>query len=272
MSIDVIPEPTELPATQPTDSAVQPENPPKEQTATPEEEKPKAERTFTQAELDRILNRERAKESRRAERLAYERARADLLQQQITQREQPKQDSPERPTQQQFRDYESYIQAVARWEAKQELLGTLKEQEEARKQREAQTFAEREKTELQSRLSQAAEKYDDFEEVALNPNLPIHAATAAYIRGSDLGGEVSYFLGKNPREAERIYGLDPVAQWRELTKIETKLSAPPKPTKAPAPIKPVNTSQDGVSKDPSDMSYDEFVQWRRESLKKSGRR
>jgi hypothetical protein len=88
----------------------------------------------------------------------------------------------------------------------------------------------------------AREKYDDFEQVAYNQNLPITTVMAQTIQASDVGPDVAYYLGSNPREAERISRLSPYLQAKEIGKIEAKLvDNPPvkKSTNAPPPIKPV---------------------------------
>lgn len=98
------------------------------------------------------------------------------------------------------------------------------------------------------REEKAFEKYDDFEQVAYNDNIPISDTMAETIRASDVGPDVAYYLGSNPKEAERIYQLSPVMQAREIGKIEAKLAdAPPvkKTTSAPAPISPVTARVSG---------------------------
>ena len=95
-------------------------------------------------------------------------------------------------------------------------------------------------------------KYDDFDQVAYNPQLRITDVMAETIRTSDLGPELAYHLGTNPREAERISKLTPYMQAKEIGRIEAKLAdAPPvkKTSSAPAPISPVsarNSSNSGI--------------------------
>jgi hypothetical protein len=66
----------------------------------------------------------------------------------------------------------------------------------------------------------------DFDTVALNPDLPIKVGTVvdAFILDSPVGTKVLYHFGKNPAELDRINKLNPIAQARELTKIELKVS------------------------------------------------
>jgi hypothetical protein len=73
---------------------------------------------------------------------------------------------------------------------------------------------------------------------------------AETIQSSDVGPELAYYLGSNPKEADRISRMTPLSQAKEIGKIEAKLvSAPPmkKTTSAPAPISPVTARSSGVS-------------------------
>jgi hypothetical protein len=59
---------------------------------------------------------------------------------------------------------------------------------------------------------------------------------------------MAYYLGSNPKEAERISRLSPLSQAKELGKIEAKLSDNPpvkKTSSAPAPIAPVTARSSG---------------------------
>jgi hypothetical protein len=100
----------------------------------------------------------------------------------------------------------------------------------------------------QEREEQARDKYDDFEQVAYNPNLPITNVMAETIQHSDIGPELAYYLGTNPKDAERISRLTPFMQAKEIGKIEAKLADNPpikKTTSAPAPISPVTARTTG---------------------------
>jgi hypothetical protein len=92
------------------------------------------------------------------------------------------------------------------------------------------------------REEEARIKYDDFEQVAYNSKLPITNEMAQTIQSSEVGPDIAYYLGSNPKEAERISRLSPLSQAKELGKIEAKLADNPpvkKTSNAPAPIAPV---------------------------------
>jgi len=102
----------------------------------------------------------------------------------------------------------------------------------------------------QEREEAARDKYDDFEQVAYNPKLPITNVMAETIQSSDIGPELAYYLGSNPKEADRISRMTPLSQAKEIGRIEAKLaSAPPikKTTSAPAPISPVTARSAGAA-------------------------
>ena len=85
-------------------------------------------------------------------------------------------------------------------------------------------------------------KYDDFREVAENPQVAAIVVKAPAmneaIANCENMGDIMYFLGKNPAEAARIAGLNPYQQVMEVARIEDKLKAgaitEPK-TKTPLP-------------------------------------
>jgi hypothetical protein len=181
------------------------------------------EKKFTQAELDAMIGKRLAREQRKWER----EQQARLAERQATQSM-----PAEIPPVDQFESPEAYAEALAVRKA-EELIA----QREFQKQR-AQVedaYAEREE--------EARGKYDDFEQVAYNPQLRVTDVMAETIKASDIGPDLAYWLGSNPKEADRISRLSPLLQAREIGKVEAKLAAEPpqkKTTSAPEPIRPVN--------------------------------
>ena len=181
------------------------------------------EKKFSQAELDAMIGKRLAREQRKWER----EQQAKLAERQAAQSV-----PAELPPADQFESPEAYAEALAVRKA-EELIA----QRELQKQR-AQiedAYAEREED--------ARAKYDDFEQVAYNPNLRVTDVMAETIKASDIGPDLAYWLGSNPKEADRISRLSPLLQAREIGKIEAKLSAEPpqkKTTSAPEPIRPVS--------------------------------
>jgi hypothetical protein len=188
--------------------------PPDSESSTPEvADTPK---TFSQEEVDALISKRLAREQRKWERV-----------QKTAQAEPP----TELPSVDAFESTEAYADALAERKA-YELLA----KREAEKQQAAALDA------YHDREEEARTKYDDFEQVAYNPNLRITDVMAETIRTSDIGPEVAYFLGQNPKDADRISRLSPLAQAKEIGKIEVKLASDPparRTTSAPDPIRPV---------------------------------
>ena len=176
------------------------------------------EKKFTQAEIDAMISKRLAREQRKWER----EQQAKLAQPQA-----PK----EIPPIDQFESPDAYAEALAVRKA-EELLA----QREFQKQQAAIEEAYHEREE------EARAKYDDFEQVAYNPQLRVTDVMAETIKASDIGPDLAYWLGSNPKEADRISRLSPLLQAREIGKIEAKLASEPpqkKTTSAPEPIRPV---------------------------------
>lgn len=125
-------------------------------------------------------------------------------------------------------------------------------------QKAAEIVAQRDAAKQQAQIMEAyaeseekvRDKYDDFDQVARNPNVPITEVMAEAIYASEVGPEVAYYLGSNVKEASRISRLSPFLQAKEIGKIEAKLAADPpvkKTSNAPAPITPVTARSSGAS-------------------------
>jgi hypothetical protein len=190
---------------------------------TPEEQQPT--KTFTQEDLDAIVSKRLAREQRK-----WEREQAQRLAEQ-----QARQPVAPPPAPDDFESAQQYAEALAQQRA-HELLA----QREAAAQQAAILDG------YKDREEEARDRYEDFEQVAYNPNLPVTDVMAQAIQASDIGPEVIYWLGSNPKEAGRISRLSPVLQAKEIGKIEAKLASDP-PTKrtssAPAPLAPVTATR-----------------------------
>jgi len=190
--------------------------------ATTPEEQTTPSKTFTQEELDAIVGKRLAREQRK-----WEREQA----QRLTELEARKAPPVNPPAADDFESAQAYAEALAERKA-QELIA----QREAAKQQAQLLDAYHEKEE------DARSRYDDFEQVAYNPQLPVTDVMAQTIQASDIGPDVIYWLGSNPKEAARISTLPSILQAKEIGKIEAKLASDPpvkKTSTAPAPIAPV---------------------------------
>ena len=181
-------------------------------------------KSFTQEELDAIVTKRLAREQRK-----WEREQSRRTVEVAPPAPLPPVDS--------FADAQSYAEAMAEQKA-QELLA----RRDAVQQQTAVLDA------YHDREEEARVKYDDFEQVAYNPNLRVTDAMAQTIQASDIGPDVIYYLGTNPKESERIARLPVLLQAKEIGKLEAKLvSDPPvkRTSTAPAPIAPVTARTSG---------------------------
>ena len=219
---------------------------------TPEEQQHT--KSFSQEELDAIVSKRLAREQRK-----WEREQAQRLAEQ-----QARQPVAPPPAPDDFENAHAYAEALAQQKA-QELLA----QREAAAQQAAllESYKDREE--------EARDRYEDFEQVAYNPNLPVTDVMAQAIQASDIGPEVIYYLGSNPKEASRISRLSPVLQAKEIGKIEVNLTTNPpvkKTSTAPAPLAPVTAtrSNSGPRHDTTDprslksMSTSEWIEAERQ--------
>ena len=186
-----------------------------------------AEKKYSQAEIDAMIGKRLAREQRK-----WEREQSQRQSEQQTLRSAPT------ASVDQFESPEAYAEALA-YQKAEELIA----KREAAKQQSAvlESYQEREEV--------ARDKYDDFQQVAYNPNLPITNVMAETIQSSDIGPELAYYLGSNPKEADRISRMTPLSQAKEIGRIEAKLAADPpvkRTTSAPAPISPVTARSSGA--------------------------
>jgi hypothetical protein len=188
--------------------------------------------------------------------------------------------SDTKPTLEQFDyDQEAYLAAATAYNVAQELK---KFRENDEKQKEQLTVAKKTKA-WKEKADAFAEDHPDFQEVALNPSLPVTEVMAEVIRDSDVGHELLYFLGKNPEEAARIAQMKPHAVGVALGRIEAGLVKDPgvqftdtvereqpekKVTQAPPPIKTLNPSAP-VKRNLADMSMEDYVSERQRTRRKS---
>ena len=180
-------------------------------------------KVFTQEDLDAAIGKRLAREQRK-----WEREKSAV----------PAYQAPaEIPSADYFASIEDYAEALAEQRAEQKIA-----------QREAAKYQKEVFETYQDREEEAREKYDDFDQVIQNPKLAVTELMAQTIRESDIGPDVAYYLGTNPKEAARISKLSPASQIKEVGKIENLLENNPsikKTTNAPAPIAPISARSTG---------------------------
>jgi len=217
---------------------------PEPEIAAPVEAQPESPKSFSQEELDAAIGKRLAREQRKWEREAR-------------QAEAPKPVPVEHVTPEQFTTTEEYVEALTTSKAQQ----IVQQQQFAKQQQELLgNYHDKEED--------ARSKYEDFEQVAYNPKLPITDVMAQTIQASDNGPDIAYYLGTNPKEADRISRLEPFLQAKEIGRLEAKVASEPvtkRTSSAPAPISPV-TARGGQSSgfdttDPRSIKTMTTTQW-----------
>lgn len=218
-----------------------------------EEGDPPEPKTFTQEQVTAIVNKENAKQERKLRR---------EWEAQAAQRSAPI--AP--PDPKQFTDQGTYNNAVVEYKVAETLA-----QRDINKQRYDAV------TSFEEREDDAKVKYSDYQRIARNDDLPITEHMGEVIVASEIGPDVLYHLGQNPKEASRIAGLSPLMQAKEIGKIEAFLNTYPpakKSSSAPEPITPLGSRASTPSYSTSDprsvkMSMDD---WAAQNMKETSKR
>ena len=137
---------------------------------------------------------------------------------------------------------------------------------------EQQRFNER----CNSVAEEGSKAFPDFEPalVALRQELPLFdqrgAATPimGVIMEMDNPARVIHYLGTHPDVASELADLSPTKAAVRLDRIERELADKPKVSPTPKPLTPEKGASGTGRKDPSEMSYAEFVAWRKKSSKR----
>jgi len=219
--------------------------------------------------------RKQSKFQRRLERQKTARIQAEtetrILRERIEQLEAQNRPEPgsDEPQREQFDDYESYLRAITKYDAKQTAAETLKAEREAAKGNDRQTkeaaaqdAIAKNWTERETAFQGTNKDYDEVVTPFVEEDLgSLGEGARRLIVDSEIGPQLLYHLASHPEIVDRIADLSSVRQIAELGKLEEKLTAPAKKTtNAPAPASHVNTGKTG-QKDPSKMNMDEYKEW-----------
>ena len=180
------------------------------------------------------------------------------------------------PAIEKFSDYAEYLREWSRWDRRQESRATAAAQKVAEQKTAATAKAET----WQEQIKTASAVREDFESVALNPDLKVTGTMGQAITDSAVGAEILYRLGSTPDEAARISALTPLAQIRAIGKLEAAIEAETEAaadgaladvplkkaipvSKAPAPHKPVAGAPAGSpSRNIDSMTQQEYRAYR----------
>jgi hypothetical protein len=223
---------------------------------TPPAEEQVETKTFTQEELDAIVQKRISKLERKLERQKIESDTRRQVETEI----QSRQEAPGKPNIDQFNTIEEFTEALTDWKAEQK-YHEIKERELKADQENREKANKARMDERQQELLETGErKYDDFEDVVKSDKTEYSRAAYLAILESDQSADIVYHLAKNQDEAKRISNLPAYAQAKEIGKLEDKLASrkPPKASNAPEPVKPIGSGS-SPSVDLSTVSMDEYI-------------
>jgi hypothetical protein len=202
---------------------------------------PKAEKTFTQAEVDAVAQKVRAKERRRVEReISARQAESKPL-------VEPNRESFSTDGEFDSAKFDYHVKKTA-----EEMV--QRDREKARIASQQESFSQK--------VDEFAEEHPDYEDVVLKNDLPINRTMAEFIMEDEVGHKVAYHLGKNPDEAAKISRLTPIKAIEALVELKRELTKKQAPSvsQAPAPISPVgSTGKSSGMPDPSNTKA--YIAW-----------
>jgi hypothetical protein len=205
-----------------------------------------APKTFTQDELNDIVKKEKARAEAKAERRVLKALERLTPQQQAQQ--QPVQERQEaRPARREGESDDGYLDRLTDWK--------LDQREHAKGQERAQERTQTIAKKTEGMYAEAAKLPGfDREEFDALPLTPILAET---LIDSDQAPQLMAYMSAHPDEVSRIAALSPARQAAEIGKLEAKVAATPKVSKAPAPINPIGSRGSGSPSDYASMSVDQ---------------
>lgn len=204
------------------------------------------EKTFSQAEVDALVQKRLRKEERSTVRRVEQQHREQV-------EAKAREVAPQRAA---FADDDAYLAAQVEHLSERKAAEKFAQRDQARTQETAsEAFHER--------AEAVKAKHADFDAVVSNPALAINDGMAEFINDSDAGPDIAYFLGTNPAKAAEIAGMSPMKAARELARIEADLSTKTavKTSSAPAPITPVG-NRGGAAPTIANSDFSEYKKLR----------
>lgn len=218
-----------------------------------------------QKRIDKVV-REREDAKRKAERLE---AKIRELESKVQSKDALSSDSPQEPApvEDDFETYDEYLDAVSEHEDKVAASQKAKPPEKNsvdETPNDAPELSDSEKTAIaifHEKVAAAENLPDDFKDVISSKDLDISGPMMEALAETQAPDVVAYHLAKNPDLATQIAQKTPAQQGAAIAELNRELAKPPKPVslpKASDPIDPVGSNYSEVSKDPSEMSFEEY--------------
>lgn len=184
--------------------------------------------------------------------------------------------APAKPTADQFKTYDEYVEALTDWKSDRAVEKALasvntKIEEKSTQQTAAQQEADRTKN-WQARQEATKAVLKDYDEVVGESDILIAPHVGELLLDSDHGPALAYKLAKDPELADKLNRTTERQAAKEIGKLEAAFdsagtssngttaapAAQPNVSKAPTPPRPVAQGR-STSKDLSQMSMDEYI-------------
>tara|TARA_R110000751_G_scaffold121956_2_gene222551 strand:+ start:1300 stop:2082 length:783 start_codon:yes stop_codon:yes gene_type:complete len=172
-----------------------------------------------------------------------------------------------RPDPDNFETTEDYNEALIDYKVEQRAQRFETDRKQTQAQQEKYTQEQEIKTSFAKRQEIAMEKYDDYLEVAGNPDVLVSPEMKDNIMDSEMSADLMYYFGNNPDEAKKLLNLRGKQLTRKFGTIEASIKKPTqkKKTQAPAPISPIKGSKNSSGvKDINKLSTTDFMRLRNE--------
>ncbi len=239
------------------------------------EEKPEAEASETPVEGAEEVETEEEKKTKSKLRRERQKAKEQALLDRIAdleakaaanERAKPPADGlGPKPDRAKYEDEAEYAADLAAWKIEEKIIARQTKAHEANTSNVRNDSAAAKMQLFKERAMALTDRYPDIEAKVFNDTtLPMSATMAETLMESEKGPEVAYYLSANRETAKRIQEMSPLQAARELGRIEATLALP-KPrteTKAPPPPSTLTGSTKNPSKDPNNMSPEEYRTWR----------
>lgn len=237
---------------------------------TGEESQPKNRgRSRLQKRIDRLTRRNKEMEAQLAAAKAEKPA------------EKPSKNTETEPDPTDFDSYDDYLAKLAEFKAnkkpKQEKPADKPDESDEDKGNGEQPEVDQEfidaLEDVQEAFADSRKQYEDFDKLISAEDLMITSDMVKALAETENPGDIAYHLAKNKDEASRIAGLSPLAQAREIGKLEvsvaTKKPLGKKTTEAPDPIEPVRGA-DSTVKTVDQMDFSEYERTMNEQDRSKG--
>ena len=240
-------------------------------------------KTFTQEDVDRLIEARLARERRKAERDALEdqQRRIAALEQRQAGGEKPAEGqgqdkapnvplTREKPTLQDHSwDQEKYLDDLADWKLEQAWAKRDAQERQRQEQQQQAKIREQQQqqiTQLEAKrldmFDAGAKKYPDFEAVATTS--PIDPLTAELVLHCPKPAEVAYHLGKNHDLAQELNKMSPVERAIRIGSLAAAAGATPaqRPSNLPPPRKPSRGRVSATEPDMARLAKENPKKWR----------